>query len=223
MNKKLGLLVVLVVLLVVVAGALFVMGKRNAPATVPTENTQEPVVQAPKGTGTLLTLAALQGDYQCAFSYTTPEGMSMSGMSYLSGGKMRGTYDMQQPDGNFAMNVIRDSEFTYTWGEGPQGAMAVKFKNDAMPSATGSENATGTSPQASFEQEVEYECTAWGVDASVFTPPADVTFMDLSTMMTEGIRIEDEGTSFTGDADQCASCESLPAEAQQACLEALSC
>lgn len=135
------------------------------------------------GFGSLASLFGRGENIRCDFT-STFEGEEASGTFYTNGENFRVDSEYSTADGVMTSSMINDGEYMYTWGQSPEGAMAVK-----MPileaQGEGSVDYESDDNEASFDidQQVDYDCARWSVDASVFVPPSDVTFMDMEAMM----------------------------------------
>jgi hypothetical protein len=120
----------------------------------------------------------------------------------VSDEKMRSDYTSQVDGEDISGSVISDGAWVYSWSTGPM-AYATKMKVDDYETETpGDEelfdnlNETTEDSVNYFEDDVTYNCWDWDVDASVFTPPSDIEFTDLSAMM---LNFEDMLSDPTGD------------------------
>lgn len=139
------------------------------------------------GFGSFASLLGLGRDISCEYSYTDDDGNAGSGEGYFSGNLMRVDSVLTDTDGTvYTSHMINDGTTMYTWTETTDGTFAVmmpaaEFEED--PSDYMYESETETTGEVSVEQEVEYDCEGWSVDASVFVPPSDVEFTDMAAMM----------------------------------------
>ena len=98
----------------------------------------------------------------------------------------------------------------------------MMFKLDAQDVEDARKNA---SENKSFDPDkvVEYKCSPWIVDASLFTPPSNVKFSDLSSMMKPPTGAASTGAAQNGSFDMCATCNNLTGETKDQCLSAFKC
>lgn len=104
--------------------------------------------------------------------------------TFYTDGKNRGYSEATfQHDGtSVPAYAIFDAEYVYTWmqipGAGTSGTRmsraAIETAGDDLPEA---EQQQALDIRASYS----FDCESWTVDESLFTPPADVTFQDVST------------------------------------------
>lgn len=167
------------------------------------------------GEGTLRSLLALGKDLTCDFAYTSDEDARTEGTVYLSGERMRGNFTMMMDDQHMEAHTIRDGETAYVWGTTPYGEMATKFNimEDEGDDSDSSEQSID------LDESVEYDCRGWSVDGSMFTPPSDVQFQDLSAQMQ---MMQDTNMQMQGT--QCDACAQIPdPNARAQCETALGC
>lgn len=168
------------------------------------------------------TLAGLIGmgkNVQCSFSYEQ-DGVNSQGVIYISGKKMRGEFVSAIQGANQDTSMIQNGEYSYIWGS----AMPKGIKMKASGSA-GDTVDTESKKYFDPDKALDYSCKPWSVDDGMFTPPADVTFEDLSAMM-ESLPGANTGVA-TGMPDlknaQCAACDNLSGDAAAQCKSALNC
>jgi hypothetical protein len=122
--------------------------------------------------GTLKNLLAMGKDQKCDISYSNDRGKT-SGTVFVSGKKMRG--DFSQVDNNnkkMDSHMILDETYIYSWTSASSQGLKTKVE------------------VAMIDQQVQSKCTAWTVDSSKFTPPANVQFKDLSVVTNAPTQIQ---------------------------------
>ena len=128
--------------------------------------------------GSLFDLAKKGRDYECMFTQNSG-GYETEGHIYIadSGKKMSGTFitkDVPQI-GTMEMHMISDATHVYTWHSlMPQGFQSPRTDTGVA------DGTTGTQGQSfDFNQAMNYRCTPWSVDNSVFDIPSTVTFQSI--------------------------------------------
>lgn len=105
---------------------------------------------------------------------------------YMKSGKMR--YNLTNPaDASKNAAVISDGEYTYSWSEERKEGLKFKFSQpeaeqpEAMPEQQQAPDFTQQEAWDTY-QDLGYtvDCSVESVSDDMFTPPADVTFTDLS-------------------------------------------
>jgi hypothetical protein len=199
-DKKVILIVVVLILLLV--GGYFIMkGKSKAPSTTGTSQEES----SPSSLKDLISKGIAQS---CTYSN---EGSS--GKFYVSGSKVRGDFETTVEGNVTKSHMIIDGNTSYIWSDGQKSGIKMTFDSSATPSGS-----AATSPAGSFDTaaNMNYKCSVWVVDSSVFTLPVGVTFMTFGT--PTGVSPETGSNS-----SQCSYCESLTGDSKTQCLTALKC
>lgn len=130
--------------------------------------------------GTWRSLMGMTSAARCTVS-TTANGVESMGTVYVANGSMRGDFSSTVNGRAVDSHIIADATTVYTWSTGlPQG---VKTPRDLATGQTSGNSTETFNPNA----ELNYSCGAWTADASMFVPPTDITFLDISAMMQVGI------------------------------------
>lgn len=165
-------------------------------------------------------LLKMSGSQKCTYSLDT-EGIKTSGTVYINNGNMRADSKTFVQGKEIESHVILMSETVYAWGAGmAQGVkMNIKgMKEQAMQQPNASQSFDMT-------KEMNYSCTPYTYDASYFTPPTTISFMDVSQMMNQKVNKLQPGTqSGTNTINSaCDACNSAPESARAQCRAALHC
>ncbi len=113
---------------------------------------------------------------KCSVS-STENGGAQEGSIYISAGKMRGDFEVSDPNGETSdAHMLQDGEWVYTWGGPDGGTQGTKMHVDASAGA-------GASDRFDTAEEVNMDCMEWQPDAARFEVPAGVGFMDMTGMM----------------------------------------
>lgn len=161
----------------------------NNGAQLEEQNNTDPVSATKKefsGTGTLESLRLLGDDVECTIAYVLEDGeQPAEGTFFASEGKIRGDFLVPSPDlvGQNLSSMILDGQTMYTWTEIDGEAYGVKINLTDFVN-----NGVDTYEPVSMDAEVSYECKPWlTVDDSVFVPPTDVLFQDMSLLLKSGM------------------------------------
>jgi hypothetical protein len=116
---------------------------------------------------------------------STENGVEMKGTLYVSGKKFRQeseTTDAKTKTVSQSFS-ISDGESIYSWG-GAMGKQGVKFSMSSIGNiVTGTPTGASSRTGVNLNQEYQYQCQPWTADETLFTPPADVTFSDMSSLI----------------------------------------
>ncbi|MDQ5962566.1 MAG: hypothetical protein QG653_373 [Patescibacteria group bacterium] len=172
--------------------------------------------------GSLKEIFARGGSQKC--TYTIIEnGITSSATIYLSGEKMR--VDSQTTTNGKAENarMLLTNNIMYVWGDGMPQGIKMPIPDANTPT---SQNTQGTVQMVDLDKEMNYSCSPWSADASYFTPPTNIKFMDMSQMMNQVAPTGSTGSgggSIDVQAMQCGACDSLPEPDKTACRQAIGC
>lgn len=175
----------------------------------------------PKSLKDLLTSGVAQ---KCEFSTTDDSGTS-EGVTYISGGKMRGDFSSTYSGKKTLSHMIVDGKTNYIWTDGEKTGFKTTIEDDDSSDIPATDPATGqfSTQGADLDQKADYKCSAWVVDGSYFTPPSNVTFSDLSEMFKAPSGENPVPGAGGGASGQCSVCDSLDGEDKTSCLSALGC
>jgi len=205
-----GIIITIAALVVVAGGAAFYVYNRssNTPgAASDTVMMNDSDSVQPKS---LRDFFGLTVNQTCTFN--DPESKS-NGTVYVANGRMRGDFTVVTEEVEMSSHMITDSEDVYLWFDNTEEGYKMKISDQEEYSATDED-----SKSVDLDKKVDYKCSNWIVNDSVFQLPAGKNFTDLSAMMEETkTMMEDEGES------QCDACNSLPDSAKTQCLQALNC
>jgi hypothetical protein len=205
MNKNVG--IALAVLLVLVVGAIVIFSSKKPKS--PTLQTNQPVPTVVSTTTTknssLRELFAAGLAQKC--TYTTSGTQSSTGTIYIGSGKMRGDFTVNAPEKQTVSHMIVDGTTSYIWMEGESKGFKMTFDPKAQPTGTPA-NSQSVNP----DQKVDYSCSVWSPDSTLFAVPTSVQFSDFSSMVAP-----------KAPADKCAACSYLTGDEKTQCLSALNC
>ncbi len=115
----------------------------------------------------------MQGTAQCTFTHTNESGDS-KGTVYVANGLLRGDFVSTVSHMTIESHVIVDGEFAYSWSPiSPSGVKALL-----------SEHTGATSGVAGIEyasDSMDYRCTSWEIDTSVFSLPSGISFVEIDS------------------------------------------
>ena len=198
---------------VVVLGAIGLYMTGGPVGNMATQNGQET---------SLKELLASQNPQKCIFNHETDISDS-SGEVVVSGGKMRGDFNSLAAGQTVKTHMIVDSGTAYVWTDTM--AQGFKMSVDAMNTSS-----TDTNQNLDINQRLNYSCTPWTPDASVFTLPTGITFTDMTALMNSAMPQETASGSAAGGAGtgslqaQCGMCDTITdASAKAQCRTALQC
>jgi len=189
-----------------------------------TEKLEDAMNDSGGNTTSLKNLMATMVNQKCTF---LDNESNSKGTIYLANGKVRGDFSTQQEGKTMSSHMISDSEYAYIWMDDLQTGLKVSMDSMEEVNDTGFKNSPKT---VDIDQEVDYSCSSWAPDNSVFVVPTDRTFTDMSKAMEdmtdtmEGLVITPGQDATTLDKETaCAGCDQAPPDLQEQCRIALGC
>jgi hypothetical protein len=178
-------LILLSILIIAGAGAYMFLAKNTSEKQDSKAVVAETVPSPTTGTVISSIKEALAGSQSIRCDFTDETGRQTT--SYLKSGSVRTDYTGADPDDSGSM-LMKD-ETLYIWN-GKEGTK-MAFDMQAMMNKAGSIAPTATKKSSTSDQEeflstlekYKESCKPATVDDALFTPPADVKFTDLSSMM----------------------------------------
>jgi len=224
-------------------GVFFVMQhKVEAPTGAASTEQAQSKQEIPKVTSTLHSLKdflAMNVAQKCSYNRTDAT-MDISGTTYVDNGKVRTDTVMTDHKTQKVVHsqAIIDSGYMYAWSDSTP--FGVKMQLAALMTATSTKTAP-TNGAPDVEAKYDYNCAAGAVDGTVFVPPTNVEFKDMSAMMQQMMGKNGMGSDSAGfdpstgameagapgaskNAAMCGACAQAPnAQAQAQCKIALGC
>lgn len=165
------LISVLVLAAVIVGGYFIIHSNKGVPATPEVFTETQTGEQMTETNGKKMAFSEFiknGGTYKCEVKQAMSD-FENSGTVYIDGANVRGNFSTVAEGRPIDTFFIVKDGYTYTWSSAAP-TMGFKMKVVADASAD-------TSQTYDWKQGVgDYNCEAWTADASMFTPPASVTF-----------------------------------------------
>lgn len=204
-NKKLIIVVAVVVLLVGGFGLFKVFSKSGKNTNTSQNKTSES--NSPKSLKDILSLGIAQ---KCTYD---------GGVIYINGSKFRGDFESISQEKTVKSHMIVDNNTSYVWTEGSTAGIKMAFENSDIKEGKSVESGNqNTNFDASAP--LNYSCSAWIVDGSYFELPKGVAFSDMTTLFAP--QPSSAGASGTPNS-QCSYCGMLAGEEKSECLSSLNC
>jgi uncharacterized protein YxeA len=207
-NKK--VLPIIVVVLLLLLGGWYFMNSRK------TGTPGSSITESQGGMKSLKDLLSSGVAQKCTYSSTDESGTN-EGVSYISGGKVRGDFSTTISGKVTKSHMITDGKTSYIWTDGEKDGFKMTIPDATPTSAKTDTSDSEVSTEADLDQKMDYKCSAWVVDNSYFTPPTSVTFSDFSQMINPVAPQQGDTSS------QCSYCNGLSGDDKTQCLTALKC
>jgi hypothetical protein len=164
--------------------------------------------------GTIKDLMGLDQAVKCTFE--NPDGQGR-GTVYAQGSKAKTEIEIDMDGQKISMNTLVDGEWMYQWGNSMMGNTKMNIKEmeklgEQYQEQNRERNQEPEQVQ-NYNQELNYNCSPWNGDSSVFSLPSGVEFTDTTKQLTDTIN-----NAENMKQDLCKMCESLPGEAKTECL-----
>lgn len=216
MNRNVQIVIGILVLIILGAGA-FMMFKNPSKAPVTTQKPQATVTeQKPasiqKSIKDLLTSGQAQ---KCTYKDKMAE-VDVEGTVYVAGGKMRSDYTSKTGTQTIMGHMVVNDNKSYIWADGQSTGMMMAFDPNKTPETA----PTGTQ-SVDVNKFIDYNCTGWSMDNSMFTPPSNIKFQNLGEVKTPTGSASVRTT--TAPQDNCAACDYLSGNDKAQCRTALKC
>lgn len=226
--KKLPLIIGVIILLIAASGGYYYMTQQAS--TSSDKDTPEVSTTTEKevsGMMSLKDIMALGRSQKCTFEYSNAETGTTTGTSYISGKNVRTDFTITNPESPMIEGgMIMVDSTMYTWTNQEKKGVKMTITESMEESVEEEMKDTEWNKEyMSPDEELDYNCSGWNEDHSVFAPPADIEFMDLSEQMKvfEDLQNSMGSEGSTSPEASCAVCDSMPEEAAAACRSSLNC
>lgn len=215
-NKQVIVGIVVAAIIILGAGGVFLLNK-NKPSTSPTSTTSASSKtnhENSMASNTIQDLLSGGKSQKCSFDTKTSSGEN-KGTVYVSSDKAYATFNLTTSGKTTTSYFIRSGDTFYMWGGSLPTGIKITMSLADMTKNTSQYASSGFNPTA----KVDYSCSEWSADQSLFTPPTNVKFIDAGSMVIPS------GTVKTpaGSASQCNICNSLTGNAKSTCLNSFHC
>lgn len=148
-----------------------------------TTKDQVPSTLPLQGSGSMRSLLEQKRDLECAIVIATQD-TTTEGTYFVSNGKLRADVLVPSPDlgGTILSSMIMIGDELYVWSEINGEQYGVKMQASKIDPVT-----SGAAP-VGLDQSLTYDCKVWPlVDNTVFEPPHDVLFKDMTDLQRAGM------------------------------------
>jgi hypothetical protein len=136
------------------------------------------------GLGTMNDLLSREKSLECQIT-TIDNTVTNEGTFFVADQKIRGDFITESPDmqESAVSSIIVREDTMYVWTEIGGESYGVTFQMQST-----NETDIQTQEPVKLDERVQYSCQSWErVDQSVFIPPTDVMFQDMSQVLQEGM------------------------------------
>ena len=144
-----------------------------------------------KGKNSIMSLVGLGKSMECTFVFSG-EGVRGEGTGFFDKGLARidSLYSGSSTEAMSSYMIIDSSaKVMYTWFTVDGKTQGIKMSTEQTPSPTPVPPVNrvdiNKQTQVTPESDVQYDCKPWRADTSVFVPPANIKFMDMTDMQKQ--------------------------------------
>lgn len=224
MNK--GLAIGIIILLAVIGFGVYQVSIKN-PSKGNQTSTQRGIGEPPKSDSaaeesnspsSLRELFASGQSQRCAFSSLT-EDTRTDGTMYVSNGKMRGDISTVTSGKTIMSHMIASENELFVWMDGETNGMKMTFDPNEI------QDGETKQKTVDLDEKVDYQCSGWTGDSSLFDAPPSVTFTNLDSIAIPTTVVPIGGSEGVtgGNESACAACDSLSGDVLTQCKTALGC
>lgn len=207
MNTKIVGIIAAAVILLLAGGAYFLSQNKTTTNT----NVSPTPTAATNKTSSLLDLLSSGKNQQCTFKTVTSKS-STEGAFYIAGNKIRGDIKTTVDGKVQEINLIRDGEINYMWGSSLGNNTGIKMKISLEEVSKNQQTSGFIDPN----NKLDYNCMPWTTDASLFIPPTNIKFTDMTSLLAPKTTGTQTKTDTTNPCSQIADIN-----AKTACENAL--
>lgn len=209
MNKNLVLGIGTIVVLILGIGGYFFLNKTNEGKD--STNTNQIAVGEPSSSKSLKELANMSAQ-TCSLKSD-----GVDGVIYVDSGKVRGDFSSSVNNMSIKSHMIIDGKVGYMWTDNQNQGFKISL-DEATSSNTSVDSKNNN---IDINQKMDYKCSKWAIDSSVFALPTTIKFSNMSELLKPN---SSSSPSAKGsDQSKCAACNSAPGDYKEQCLSALGC
>jgi hypothetical protein len=180
-----------------------------------TSNSKSSDTVNPSGSYSINELLTMNKPLKCTWKESASGDKDVTNLIYINGMKFYQDVTMADIGHSF---TISDGDYLYIWSDFND--VASKIKNTGAKT-----NLKTDQGAAGQEQKKDFLCEKWTVDNSVFKPPQDKNFKDVTDEMNEGFKeMGESGGLEKAKQQMCDLCQNAPdQEAIDNCLKNAEC
>jgi hypothetical protein len=189
-------------------------GANNTDQTQGNKPTDETV--NPSGQYTVNELLTMNKPMKCSWKENATGDSDVTNIIYIDGHKFYQDVTMGDLGHSF---TISDGDYLYLWSDFND--VASKMKNTGVATNI---NQDKISANPSAEPKRDFICEKWSVDNSIFTPPQNKTFKDVTEEMNQAVQNLGNGGLEKAKKQACDLCQGAPTtELKNQCLTNAQC
>ena len=187
---------------IVALGAFFMFKGKTSPSSTNQSNNSTTPVNSSIQTS-FKSLLAGGTSQKCTFNDRSTTDATQ-GTVYVTTGHFRGDFSSVADGKTQQIHMISDGQMSNMWFNGQTTGYKTKFDSSA--------SASSQSKGPDTNKDMNFNCSAWSVDSSLFTLPTDVKFTDLTSVATPS------ASPTTPNPSILQACASLSEPARTQCM-----
>jgi hypothetical protein len=180
-------------------------------------NNQATEIVNPSGEYTINELLSMKKPLKCSWKESITNKGDVTNIIYINGNKFYQDVAMGDIGHSY---TVSNGEYLYIWNDFSDAASKIKNTETRASTVSGQENVKDSAGQ---EQKRDFICEKWTVDESVFIPPQDKDFKDITEGMGQAVQDLKENS---GEYKQqsCDLCQKAPSqELKDSCRKNMQC
>ena len=168
----------------------------------------------PSGQYSINELFAFNKSMKCSWKENATGDKDVTNIMYINGKKLYQDVTMGDIGHSY---MIYEGDYLYIWNS----------FNDSASKMKNTQATTGIEPKkdsAGLDQKKDFVCESWVADNSIFTPPADKNFKDVTEEMNQAVQEMGSGGLEKSKQMICDSCKNAPTqELRDKCMGDIKC
>lgn len=165
-------------------------------------------------TGSIFDIMKMKTAMRCTYTEQIAEGTTISGTMYTDGSNSRTNARLKTLEKEMQTNTIVFNNVVYIWKSGDLQGVKMDTSRYAkeVPDDLQTTNSKIPTDIAKLDEKINFECTKWAVDSSMFEIPTSFKFVDITEAL---VKINE---------NPCLVCDSITDAARKAqCKNSLKC
>jgi hypothetical protein len=198
-------------LVIIVAGAFGIFGKKliKHPSDSQKQNqinNEGKINNNLNGQYSINELITMNKPMKCSWKEKTTEDKTVTNIIYISGKKMYEDVTMGDLGHSF---VVSDGSYVYIWNDFNKSATKIKM---ADIETDFKQNKSDNEVKIALTQKKDFVCEKWIIDNSVFVPPKDKEFKDMTDQMNKAFQGSAEENLNSAKQKMCDLCKKAPTQ-----------
>jgi len=175
-------------------------------------------VENPSGEYSINDLLTMNKPMKCTWKENSSGNSDVTNVLYINGKNFYQDVSMGDIGHSFTLN---NGDYLYIWSDFNDTASKIKYSEIKISPPPGQDKAQDTT---GLEQKRDFVCEKWTADNSIFSPPTDKNFKDITNEMNRGMENLNNGVVENAKQQMCDLCQNAPdQETKDECLKNAQC